>query len=113
MGTLHLLLITFALANSVAGQVECCPKYKVSSDDSNDLAGDYTFKTNKSDKPEAVCNDGCIYTKVGDLNNEYCFKIETVVGVTTECESGSTQTSQSTISTPVQISSKKIADDAK
>jgi len=109
---LPLLLIILALANCVAGQEECCSNYKVSSDDGNVLAGDYTLKTKKPDKPEAVCNDGCIYTKVGDQNDEYCFKMETVVGVTTECQSGSTQTSQSTISTPVQVSSKDIAEDA-
>lgn len=110
---LPLLLITLALANSVAGQEECCSNYKVSSDDGNTLAGDYTLKTKQPDKPEAVCNDGCIYTKVGDQNDEYCFKMETVVGITTECQSGSTQTSQSTISTPVQVSFKDISDDAK
>ena len=51
------------------------------------LAGDYQLKEDTGSKPEEVCVNGCIYTKVGSPStDEYCFKSENDAGGDVQCK---------------------------
>ena len=67
---------------------DCCPSISVSLGGSYaNLAGDYQLKEDAGSKPEEVCVNGCIYTKVGSPStDEYCFKSENVSGQNIQCK---------------------------
>ena len=45
------------------------------------FSGDYTLTKKEESKPEEVCINGCIYTKVGSpLTKEFCFKADSSAG---------------------------------
>ena len=52
-----------------------------------ELDGAYTLKEEVGEKPEDVCVDGCIYSRLNSTNvdDEYCFKREDSSG-TLECQ---------------------------
>merc|ERR1712142_1369523 len=68
--------------NIVKGQ-DCCPKLVVS--DMPGLDDTYTLSERRNEKPEDVCNDGCIYTRENAPDDEYCFKSEETNGQA-ECQ---------------------------
>ena len=47
-----------------------------------ELDDTYTLSEDRGDKPEDVCNDGCVYTRDNPDNpdDEYCFKSEITEG---------------------------------
>ena len=67
---------------------DCCPSIAVSVGGSYaNLAGDYQLKEDTGSKPEEVCVNGCIYTKVGSPStDEYCFKFENDAGGDVQCK---------------------------
>merc|ERR1712179_674360 len=54
----------------------CCPLLVVT--DLGDLDDTYTLSEDRGDKPEDICNDGCVYTRgtPDSPDDEYCFKSE-------------------------------------
>merc|ERR1712212_146409 len=67
-------------ASRVQGQSVCCPLLVVSN--LGDLDDTYTLSEDRGDKPEDVCNDGCVYTRgtPDSPDDEYCFKSEVTEG---------------------------------
>jgi len=67
-------------ASRVQGQSVCCPLLVVSN--LGELDDTYTLSEDRGDKPEDVCNDGCVYTRDNPDNpdDEYCFKSEITEG---------------------------------
>merc|ERR1712142_673939 len=72
----------------VQGQ-ECCKIKMVQG--MGELDGAYTLKEEVGEKPEDVCVDGCIYSRLNSTNvdDEYCFKREDSSG-TLECQAETT-----------------------
>merc|ERR1740131_575610 len=72
-----LLLVAFYTSpvlsqSSTAGEF-CCSTQVVTG--RGDLDGTYELLESKNEKPEDICLDGCIYTKVsGSPEDKYCFK---------------------------------------
>ena len=70
---------------------DCCPFVTVNNvwGTNAHLKGEYTLKDNKGPKPEEVCINGCIYTKVGaSSSDEYCFRTDNVAGADVKCSVG-------------------------
>merc|ERR1711962_1708582 len=67
-------------ASRVQGQSVCCPLLVVTN--LGDLDDTYTLSEDRGDKPEDVCNDGCVYTRgtPDSPDDEYCFKSEVTEG---------------------------------
>ena len=67
---------------------DCCPSISVSVGGSYaNLTGDYQYKRDAGSKPEEVCVNGCVYTKVGSPStDEYCFKSENDAGGDVQCK---------------------------
>ena len=62
---------------------DCCPLVSVG----GDLGGDYVLSQYLTHKPEEVCNDGCIYTKLGDTSgDQFCFKQGETGGNNAQCK---------------------------
>ena len=72
----------------VDGGNACCLSISVSVGGSYaNLTGDYQYKEDKGFKPEEVCVNGCVYTKVGSPSTvEYCFKIGNDEGGDVQCK---------------------------
>merc|ERR1712002_166762 len=59
---------------------DCCPLVSVGIDD-------YVFSQYLPDKPEEVCSNGCIYTRLGDTSSDqYCFKQGDAVENNVQCK---------------------------
>merc|ERR1712179_48169 len=58
----------------------CCPLLVVTN--LGDLDDTYTLSEDRGDKPEDICNDGCVYTRgtPDSPDDEYCFKSEVTEG---------------------------------
>merc|ERR1712179_279821 len=67
-------------ASRVKGQTVCCPLLVVTN--LGDLDDTYTLSEDRGDKPEDICNDGCVYTRgtPDSPDDEYCFKSEVTEG---------------------------------
>ena len=72
------------------GDDDCCPFITVNVGGSYaNLNGDYTLIQNKESKPEEVCINGCIYTKVGSpLTKAFCFKADSSAAADVKCPVG-------------------------
>ena len=52
-----------------------------------EMDGKYILKEVVGEKPDEVCNDGCIYYKDENKDDEYCFKsVEDEEGAFVQCE---------------------------
>jgi len=75
---MRLLLLLPLLGGPTLVNGQCCPTLVVTG--MADLDDTYTLASDKGDidKPEEVCNDGCVYTRANPVNpdDEYCFKTE-------------------------------------
>merc|ERR1712098_566982 len=83
---LHILLACILAGGNIVRGQDCCPKLVVS--DMPGLDDAYTLSEKRNDKPEDICNDGCIYTRSSDpedSDDEYCFKSEETNGQA-ECQ---------------------------
>merc|ERR1711942_148084 len=83
---LHILLACILAGGNIVRGQDCCPKLVVS--DMPGLDDTYTLSEKRNDKPEDICNDGCIYTRSSDPDDsedEYCFKSEETSGQA-ECQ---------------------------
>ena len=69
---------------------DCCLSIAVSVGGLYDnFTGDYQFKRKEGSKPEEVCINGCVYTKVGEpLTKEFCFKADSSAGADVKCPVG-------------------------
>jgi len=76
----------------VAG--ECCPTILVTGMEG--LDDTYTFSEDRGSKPEPVCEDGCVYTRVSSPEDEYCFKAEETGGLA-QCQDVGTTPSLQTL----------------
>merc|ERR1712025_209201 len=82
----HILLACILAGGNIVRGQDCCPKLVVS--DMPGLDDTYTLSEKRNDKPEDICNDGCIYTRSSDpedSDDEYCFKSEETNGQA-ECQ---------------------------
>ena len=80
------LLVSVLLRWSVEGQgpiggdggTACCPLITVSVGGLNaNYDGEYSLKEEKISRPDAVCVNGCVYTKAGSpASDEYCFRTD-------------------------------------
>merc|ERR1711936_456283 len=89
---LCLAVLTFSLIEAQTTQSatpsgECCYKKTVTGT-ANEMDGTYYFKKNVVDVKDPNCADGCIYTREGRENEEYCFKAVTsgAADINNECE---------------------------
>merc|ERR1719187_1223359 len=80
---LYILLACILLGENIVRGQDCCPKLVVS--DMPGLDDTYTLSERRNEKPEDVCNDGCIYTRENAPDDEYCFKSEETNGQA-ECQ---------------------------
>ena len=80
--------ILFRGQDTTIGDNDCCLSISFSVGGSYaDLAGEYQLKEDAGSKPEEVCVNGCIYTKVGSPStDEYCFKSENDAGGDVQCK---------------------------
>merc|ERR1711953_94863 len=86
MSPLLSLLLGTLLSTSSSSAEDCCEVRIVSN--MGDLDDVYQLKEDLGDqKPEEICFDGCIYTRVNDSHTgeEYCFKNENIGGFL-ECQ---------------------------
>merc|ERR1712025_52711 len=79
----HILLACILAGGNIVRGQDCCPKLVVS--DMPGLDDTYTLSEKRNDKPEDICNDGCIYTRSDNSDDEYCFKSEETNGQA-ECQ---------------------------
>jgi len=80
---LYILLACILTGGDIVRGQDCCPKLVVS--DMPGLDDTYTLSERRNEKPEDVCNDGCIYTRENAPDDEYCFKSEETNGQA-ECQ---------------------------
>merc|ERR1719412_1458605 len=87
MSPLLSLLLSIFLSTSTSTAEDCCEVRIVSN--MGDLDDVYQLKEDLGveQKPEDICFDGCIYTRVNDSHTgeEYCFKNENIGGFL-ECQ---------------------------
>ena len=71
---LHLVVFLLLLNNQAKqlSKESCCETKTVTG--AGLLDGEYMLNDNLDTKPDPVCLNGCIYTKNGEPENEYCFK---------------------------------------
>merc|ERR1712128_83929 len=78
-----LLILPCLLAGPSLVWSLCCPTKIVTGMVDDTLDGTYTFDGDRVVPPEDEdsCIDGCVYTKPGTPNDEYCFKTEQSEGI--------------------------------
>merc|ERR1712106_661597 len=76
-----LLILPCLLAGPSLVWSECCPTKIVTGMVDNTLDGTYTLDGDRGGDIEDPCIDGCVYTKPGTPDDEYCFKTEPTDGI--------------------------------
>merc|ERR1711892_1208189 len=76
-----LLILPCLLAGPSLVWSECCPTKMVTGMVDNTLDGTYTLDGDRGGDIEDPCIDGCVYTKPGTPDDEYCFKTEPTDGI--------------------------------
>merc|ERR1712189_54024 len=81
---------------------ECCSQ-RVVTGAGSDLDGTYDYKEDKTNPVEDVCADGCVYTKAGATNEEFCFQSAVLSADTEVTCDPSTERNVPISSTPLLI----------
>ena len=85
---LVLVILSLATAQGLVGgedDSDCCSFLSVRvGGDNVILNGDYKLKADRGSKPEAVCINGCIYTREGSVD-EFCFKADSEAEADVQC----------------------------
>merc|ERR1712106_855794 len=76
-----LLILPCLLAGPSLVWSECCPTKIVTGMVDNTLDGTYTLDGDRGGDIVDPCIDGCVYTKPGTPDDEYCFKTEPTDGI--------------------------------